>query len=170
MITSLLIVMLASCHSTKQAARTEREATNTTSIERHNFTADDRQQLWHTLELQLDSFELWLPAADDTLQCITSDKPTIVPPSLSSNATGRGVLLKAKRATLSNTATAAHTSSKNMQLVDSMRLQVEVAHDMQEASDRVAVTKPPDISWYIIGFIVGTVAALGLYLWFKRKQ
>lgn len=169
-ITSLLVVLMASCHSTKQAARTERVETNTSVLTRQDYADHDWQQSWRTLTLELDSFELWLPTARVDVPSDTTDSTAAAPASLSSPTARGGVLLKAKRASLATNTTVAHTSTKNEQRVDSIHHHGSTATDERQASDRVAVTKPPDMPWTAMGIIAAVGVAVGCCIYFYRKH
>ena len=169
-IASLLTVLMASCHSTKQAARTERVETNTSVAARHDYSAKSWQQSWRTLTLELDSFELWLPTARVDVPSDITDSTAAAPASLSSPTARGGVLLKAKRASLATNTTVAHTSTKNEQRVDSIQHHGSTATDERQTSDRVAVTKPPDMPWTAMGIIAAVGLAVGCCIYFYRKH
>ena len=168
-LTSLLVVLLVSCHTTRQTARTEREVTDTGVTSHHDYSDLDRQQSWRTLTLELDSFELWLPTAADTLTCLT-DEPATVATSLTSLAAGAGVRLRARHATLSSGTATARSHEVSEQSADSIRHQCAVDVEQQEAADRVAVTKPPDIPWATMGVIVAIAAAVAVGYRIYRKR
>ena len=155
-----LSIILPSCRSQKQATATMSENVEVAQAASTTTETAARSQWMSSLNIDLDSFELYmpLPYGTDT----ASSLPAFADPSTSQPRlhAAHMVVLKGKRASIGKADLAERNASRCARQVDSVASHRTMDKSDHYARDTVGIYKPPDITWWPLLIL----AALALVL------
>ncbi len=159
-----LSITFHSCRSQKQATTTSSEYVDDVRSAASSTETAARTQWLSSLNIDLDSFELFMPMpfGTDTAACLPAfADPYTSQPHLKSNM----VVLKGKRASIGKADLAERNASRYVSQVDSVAAHRTMDKSEHYARDTVGITKPPDISWWPLAILAALALVLtGKYL------
>ena len=157
-VATVLLPLLTSCHTKKQAIETVREETNTSRQTLFLIDSGKLDSMRTSFLAEFDSLVIEMPGTP--IQCpgagIVPDTATAPPRPVKATVYGGKVSTEAK----SVSATSAHT-----QIDDSLHRESSHASEAKASTDSVGVAKPPDMT--IIFIVAIIVLAALVYLKFR---
>ena len=163
-----LSITFHSCRSQKQATTTSSEYIDDVRSAASTIETASRTQWLSSLNIDLDSFELWMPnfMERDTAACLpVFADPYTSQPHLKSNM----VVLKGKRASIGKADLAERNASRYVSQVDSVAAHRTMDKSDHYARDTVGITKPPDITWWPLAILAALAIIAGARIIIKRK-
>ena len=157
-VATVLLPLLTSCHTKKQAIETVREETNTSRQTLFLIDSGKLDSMRTSFLAEFDSLVIEMPGTP--IQCpgagIVPDTATAPPRPVKAKVYGGKVSTEAK----SVSATSAHT-----QIDDSLHRESSHASEAKASTDSVGVAKPPDMT--IIFIVAIIILAALVYLKFR---
>ena len=163
-----LSITFHSCRSQKQATTTSSEYVDDVRSAASTTETAARTQWLSSLNIDLDSFELFMPMpfGTDTAACLPAFAESYTSqPHFQKNM----VVLKGKRASIGKADLAERNASRYASQVDSVAAHRTMDKSDHYARDTVGITKPPDISWWPMA-ILAALAILAAVRYFISKH
>ena len=149
-----LSITFHSCRSQKQATTTVAENVEVAKAASTTTETAARTQWMSSLNIDLDSFELFMPMpfGTDTAPSLPAfaDPSTSQPRLHAANMVG----LKGKRASIGKADLAERNASRCARQVDSVASHRTMDKSDHYARDTVGIYKPPNITWWLLAVIV----------------
>ena len=164
----LIIVALLCLSITFHSCRSQKESTSTTTenvevVKAASITTETaaRTQWMSSLNIDLDSFELFMPFVDSAIEV-----PEMAPFTPSTAGKAHYAVLRGKRASIGRSDLAERNASRCASQVDSAASHRSMDRADHYARDTVAITKPPNVTWWPLAIIVALalVAAARYFL------
>ena len=149
----LLIMVVASCHSTRKTTTNVESIVDSTSRQyAYNESIEDISLL-DDISLSLDSFDIWI---DPIVSCGTPTDTTMAPRT-NGNALSYSIHIRAKHAEFDKGSSAKCNTINRTQQLDSTELHSNIAQQTSADTDTVSVAKPPNLTWIFSFLIIATV-------------
>lgn len=185
-------LILAACHSKKELTASTTEVCNIEAAGSSLTATGERLQWMSNLALEIDSFELFIPAdhfavngkmVHDTvvmLQQMTTGADfgnattgaVGLPAGTFAAAQPRNgsVVLRARHASIGKSDKVERNSASFAQQADSMVAQRTMDNQQHTTSDNVQVAKPPDLTWVPWALVGGLIIIIVFILWRMEKE
>ena len=167
----LIIVALLCLSITFHSCRSQKESMSTTSenvevVKAASVTTETaaRTQWMSSLNIDLDSFELFMPLVDSAIEV-----PEMAPFTPSTAGKAHYAVLRGKRASIGRSDLAERSASQCASQVDSAASHRSMDRADHYARDTVAITKPPNITWWPLAIIVA-LALVATARYFMTKK
>ncbi len=163
-----LSITFHSCRSQKQATTTVAENVEVAKAASTTTETAARTQWLSSLNIDLDSFELFMPMpfGTDTAACLPAfAEPYTSQPHFQKNM----VVLKGKRASIGKADLAERNASRYASQVDSVAAHRTMDKSDHYARDTVGIKKHPDITWWPLAILV-VLALLAAARYFLSKK
>ena len=157
----VLSIVFHSCHSQKENTSTSTE--NVEVVKAASVTTETaaRSQWMSSLNIDLDSFELLMPLPYvDTAISMPEENPYTLLSTPYSVGKAHMAVLRGKRASIGRSDLAERNASRCASQIDSAASHRTMDKADHYARDTVAITKPPNVTWWPLAII----AALALVL------
>ena len=166
-IVSLLCLSIAfhSCRSQKESTSTTTE--NVEVVKAASITTETaaRTQWMSSLNIDLDSFELFMPFVDSAIEV-----PEMAPFTPSTAGKAQYAVLRGKRASIGRSDLAERNASRCASQVDSAASHRSMDRADHYARDTVAITKPPNVTWWPLAIIAALALVAAARYWISKKQ
>ena len=169
----LLIVVALLCLSiTSYSCRSQKENTkisteNVEVVKAASITTETaaRSQWMSSLNIDLDSFELLMPFIDTAID--VPEMAPYTPPYTAGKA--HYAVLRGKRASIGRSDLAERNASRCASQIDSAASHRTMDRSDHFARDTVAITKPPNVTWWPLAIIVAFALAAAVRYFIKKK-
>ena len=167
-IVALLCLSIAfpSCRSQKQATTTTSE--NVEVVKAASITTETaaRTQWMSSLNIDLDSFEIFMPFVDSAIE--VPEMAPYTPPCTAGKA--QYAVLRGKRASIGRSDLVERNASRCASQVDSAASHRSMDRADHYARDTVAITKPPNVTWWPLAIIAALALVAAARYWISKKQ
>ena len=175
--TAMLAVVLltfASCRSHKEATATTKEEYDVEAAGSITTSTAERFQWLSRFALDIDSFEIVMPAAVriPDYRNVAADTAMDMPEQFALAAVQpalRSVVLRGKHARLGKADIVQRDAARRAEQVDTLSAHRSIDKADHYARDNVGIMKPPDVTWWpwllLTGLLVGTI----IIIWLKER-
>ena len=159
-----LSITFHSCRSQKESAATITENVEVAKAASTTTETAARTQWMSSLSIDLDSFELFMPFVDSAIEV-----PEMAPFTPSTAGKAHYAVLRGKRASIGRSDLAERNASRCASQVDSAASHRSMERADHYARDTVAITKPPNVTWWPLA-IIAALALVAAARYFMKKK
>ena len=165
----VLSIVFHSCHSQKESTKTSTE--NVEVVKAASITTETaaRSQWMSSLNIDLDSFELLMPLPYvDTAIFLPEDNPYTLLSTPYSVGKAHMAVLRGKRASIGRSDLAERNASRCASQLDSAASHRSMDRADHYARDTVAITKPPNVTWWPLTILAALALAAAARHHFRK--
>ena len=166
----VLSIVFHSCHSQKENTSTSTE--NVEVVKAASVTTETaaRSQWMSSLNIDLDSFELLMPLPYvDTAISMPEENPYTLLSTPYSVGKAHYAVLRGKRASIGRSDLAERNASRCASQIDSAASHRTMDRADHYARDTVAITKPPNVTWWPLAILAALALAAAVRYYIKKK-
>ena len=165
-----LSITFHSCRSQKENTKISTE--NVEVVKAASITTETaaRSQWMSSLNIDLDSFELLMPLPYvDTAISLPEENPYTLHNPLYTVGKAHMAVLRGKRASIGRSDLAERNASRCASQIDSAASHRTMDRSDHYARDTVAITKPPNVTWWPLAILAALALAAAVRYYIKKK-
>ena len=166
----VLSIVFNSCHSQKENTKTRTETVEVVKAASITTETAARSQWMSSLNIDLDSFELLMPLPYvDTAISLPEENPYTRLSTPYSVGKAHMAVLRGKRASIGRSDLAERNASRCASQIDSAASHRTMNRTDHYARDTVAITKPPNVTWWPLAILAALALAVAVRYYIKKK-
>ena len=171
-----LVLLLFGCRSHKEATATTKEQYDIEAAGSSSIATTSRSQWLSRFALDIDSFEIIMPAADriPDYRNVAADTAMDLPGQFALAASrprsANAVVLRGKHARLGRADIVQRDAARRAEQVDTLSAHRSIDKADHYARDNVGIAKPPDVTWWPWLLLAGLLVGLLFIIWMQDKE